>query len=110
VLGIPLLFGAALLYGYFGRSGQTRKAQSGRIGGEPQTTVVDERSALSNVSHELRTPLTAVYQFVTLLLDGIPGKLNVEQKEYLEIALRNVKQLKRWSVTYWTRPASTAAS
>ncbi|HWH78238.1 MAG TPA: ATP-binding protein, partial [Candidatus Binatus sp.] len=48
---------------------------------------------LSNVSHELRTPLTAVYQFVTILLDGIAGKLNADQQEYLDIALRNVKQL-----------------
>jgi signal transduction histidine kinase len=48
---------------------------------------------LSHVSHELRSPLTAIYQFVTILLDKLAGELNPEQKEYLEIVLRNVKQL-----------------
>ncbi len=50
---------------------------------------------LSNVSHELRTPLTAVHQFVSLLLDGLAGELKPEQKEYLEIASKNVDQLSR---------------
>ena len=48
---------------------------------------------LSHVSHELRSPLTAIYQFVTILLDKLAGELNVEQREYLEIVFRNVKQL-----------------
>src|ERR1700719_3339520 len=48
---------------------------------------------LSHVSHELRSPLTAIYQFVTILLDGLAGDLNLEQHEYLEIVLRNIKQL-----------------
>jgi hypothetical protein len=48
---------------------------------------------LSHVSHELRSPLTAVRQFVTILLDGLAGEVNVEQRQYLEIVLRNVKQL-----------------
>jgi signal transduction histidine kinase len=48
---------------------------------------------LSHVSHELRSPLTAIYQFVTILLDKLAGELNPEQHEYLEIVLRNVKQL-----------------
>jgi signal transduction histidine kinase len=48
---------------------------------------------LSHVSHELRTPLTAVHQFVTILLDGLAGALVPDQRQYLEIALRNIKQL-----------------
>jgi signal transduction histidine kinase len=48
---------------------------------------------LSHVSHELRSPLTAIYQFVTILLDGIAGQLSPEQHQYLEIVLRNAKQL-----------------
>jgi signal transduction histidine kinase len=48
---------------------------------------------LSHVSHELRSPLTAIYQFVTILLDRLAGELNLEQHEYLEIVLKNVKQL-----------------
>ena len=48
---------------------------------------------LSHVSHELRSPLNAIYQFVTILLDKIVGDLNPDQREYLEIVFRNVKQL-----------------
>jgi DNA-binding NtrC family response regulator len=48
---------------------------------------------LSHVSHELRSPLTAIYQFVTIVLDGLAGEINLEQREYMEIVLRNVKQL-----------------
>jgi signal transduction histidine kinase len=48
---------------------------------------------LSHVSHELRSPLTAVQQFVTILLDGLAGELNPEQHQYMDIVLRNVKQL-----------------
>src|ERR1700693_765084 len=48
---------------------------------------------LSHVSHELRSPLTAIYQFVTILLDKLAGELNLEQHQYLQIILRNVKQL-----------------
>ncbi len=49
---------------------------------------------LSHISHELRTPLTATHQFVTIILDGLAGDLNPEQREYLEIALKNINQLK----------------
>ncbi len=49
---------------------------------------------LSHVSHELRSPLTAIYQFVTILLDGLAGDLSPEQREYLEIVLRNVNQMR----------------
>jgi signal transduction histidine kinase len=50
---------------------------------------------LSHVSHELRTPVAAVYQFLSLLLDGLAGELAPEQREYLEMAFRNVNQLKQ---------------
>ncbi len=58
---------------------------------EAQLRMKDE--FLSRVSHELRSPLNAVYQYVTILLDGLAGEINEEQREYLGIALRNVKQL-----------------
>jgi signal transduction histidine kinase len=49
---------------------------------------------LSHVSHELRSPLTAIHQFVTIVFDGLAGKLNSDQREYLEIAIRNINQLR----------------
>lgn len=49
---------------------------------------------LSHVSHELRSPLTAIYQYVTILLDGLAGELKPDQLEYLGIVLRNTVQLK----------------
>lgn len=49
---------------------------------------------LSHVSHEFRSPLTAIYQFVTILLDELAGDLRSEQREYLEIVLRNANQLR----------------
>jgi len=48
---------------------------------------------LSHVSHELRSPLTAIYQFVSILVDGLAGELLPEQSEYLRITLRNTRQL-----------------
>jgi signal transduction histidine kinase len=50
---------------------------------------------LSHVSHELRSPLTAIYQFVTILIDGLSGELNPKQHQNLAIVLRNVDQLRR---------------
>jgi PAS domain S-box-containing protein len=48
---------------------------------------------LSHVSHELRSPLTAIKQFTTILLGGLAGELNTEQREYQQIVLRNIRQL-----------------
>jgi hypothetical protein len=50
---------------------------------------------LSHVSHELRSPLSCIHQFVTILLDGLSGPLNAEQKECLETVLKSAKQLRR---------------
>jgi signal transduction histidine kinase len=49
---------------------------------------------LSDVSHELRSPLTAIYQFSTILADGLSGPTTKAQQEHLEIILRNVQQLR----------------
>ncbi len=49
---------------------------------------------LSHVSHELRSPLTVIHQFITLMLDGILGEVNDEQRNGLETALRNTLQLR----------------
>jgi signal transduction histidine kinase len=48
---------------------------------------------LSHVSHELRSPLTSIYSFTTIIADGLAGEPNPQQNEYLQIILRNVRQL-----------------
>ncbi len=50
---------------------------------------------LSKVSHELRSPLSVIHQFTTIMLDGISGEINPDQKEHMEIILRNVDELRK---------------
>jgi len=50
---------------------------------------------VSHVSHELRTPLTAMGEFVSLLLDGVPGELIEAQKEYCRRIGFNIERLTR---------------
>jgi signal transduction histidine kinase len=49
---------------------------------------------LSHVSHELRTPLTCIHQFVSILLDGLAGEVNTEQRYHLGTVLNSVNQLR----------------
>ncbi|MFA5334571.1 MAG: HAMP domain-containing sensor histidine kinase, partial [Candidatus Omnitrophota bacterium] len=49
----------------------------------------------SMVSHELWTPLTAIKEGIALVIDGTTGELNKDQKEFLNIAKRNVDRLAR---------------
>ncbi|MDO9566900.1 MAG: response regulator [Candidatus Desulfaltia sp.] len=48
---------------------------------------------LSNMSHELRTPLNSMLGLTNLMAEGIAGKINEKQKEYIEIIERNGKSL-----------------
>ena len=45
------------------------------------------------MSHELRSPLTSIYSFSTIIADGLAGETSPQQDEYLQIILRNVRQL-----------------
>ncbi len=49
----------------------------------------------SVVSHELRTPLASIRTGVNLILDGLAGNINNEQKEFLEIVKKNIERLSR---------------
>ena len=93
LLRIPLLLGSSLLYGYLADQVKREKRKTAEMEQSRREQLLTKDQFFSNVSHELRTPLTAVYQFVTIVLDGLAGNLTNEQKEYLGIALRNVKQL-----------------
>jgi len=48
---------------------------------------------LSHVSHELRTPLTCIHQYTTILMDGLAGEINPEQRDHLRTIFRSVNQL-----------------
>jgi len=48
---------------------------------------------LASMSHELRTPLNAVIGFSELMLDGIPGEINNEQKQCLSDILNSGQHL-----------------
>jgi PAS domain S-box-containing protein len=49
----------------------------------------------SMVSHELRTPLAAIKTGVKLVLDGLAGEVNSEQRDFLSIVKNNVDRLDR---------------
>lgn len=50
---------------------------------------------VSTVSHELRTPLSITKEGVSLVLDGIPGKINEKQEKVLTVARDNIDRLTR---------------
>ena len=50
-------------------------------------------SFLATVSHELRTPLTSVIGYSEMLLEGLAGELNAEQRDYVETILTKADQL-----------------
>ncbi|MBN1189148.1 MAG: transporter substrate-binding domain-containing protein [Dehalococcoidales bacterium] len=48
---------------------------------------------LANMSHELRTPLNSIIGYTKLMLDGLEGSINSEQKEDLQTVYNNSKHL-----------------
>jgi signal transduction histidine kinase len=48
---------------------------------------------LANMSHELRTPLNSITGFSEVLIDGVAGPVNVEQREYLGEILEGSRHL-----------------
>ena len=48
---------------------------------------------LANMSHELRTPLNSIIGFSEVMVDGIPGPVTDEQKEYLNDVLESGRHL-----------------
>ncbi len=49
----------------------------------------------SMVSHELRTPLGPISEGVSIVLDGMAGDINQDQKDLLETVKRNAERLNR---------------
>ncbi len=50
---------------------------------------------VSTVSHELRTPLANMKEAIGIVLDGEAGEINNKQRNFLDIAKRNVDRLAR---------------
>jgi PAS domain S-box-containing protein len=50
---------------------------------------------VSTVSHELRTPLASMKEAILIVLEEIAGKINKDQKNFLDIAQRNIDRLTR---------------
>lgn len=50
-------------------------------------------SFYQTLAHELKTPLTATREFIAIVLDGLAGPVNAEQREYLDTALGNCDHL-----------------
>ncbi len=48
---------------------------------------------VATVSHELRTPMTSIKGFLDLLLMGVAGELDAEQRRYLNIVRQNTDRL-----------------
>ena len=50
-------------------------------------------SFLANMSHELRTPMNSIIGYTDLLIDGVDGEINEEQKKSLGKVSNNAKHL-----------------
>ena len=50
---------------------------------------------LSNVSHELKTPITSIKGYSELIVDEKLGKINEQQKNAMEVVVRNSERLNR---------------
>lgn len=48
---------------------------------------------VSKVGHELRSPIMAILHSLAILADGLAGPLSEEQREFVDLSQRNLKQL-----------------
>jgi PAS domain S-box-containing protein len=55
--------------------------------------VLSNQRLLANMSHELRTPLNSILGFTDVLLQGLPGTLNQEQRRQLGFVRQSGEQL-----------------
>ncbi|MFA5293434.1 MAG: PAS domain S-box protein [Phycisphaerae bacterium] len=74
---------------------QRRLEEELRIADEQRATVEMRSRFTSMVSHELRSPLGAIKEGINLVLEGLAGNINDEQKDLLSTAKRNTDRLGR---------------
>jgi len=53
------------------------------------------QSFYHTMSHEMKNPLTAAREFVSIVIDGLAGAVNAEQKKYLEVTRESCDILTR---------------
>ena len=68
---------------------RTLKEQNGRL----QELDKLKSNFLATVSHELRTPLTSVIGYSEMLLEGMAGTMNDEQREYVKTIMEKGESL-----------------
>ncbi|MCG8701564.1 MAG: cell wall metabolism sensor histidine kinase WalK, partial [Bacteroidales bacterium] len=62
---------------------------------ELRETMEIKSQFISTVSHELRTPLASMKEAVLIVLDGVAGEINDDQRHFLDVAKRNIDRLSR---------------
>jgi signal transduction histidine kinase len=62
---------------------------------ELKATMEMKSQFIATVSHELRTPLTSIREAISILLDEVAGKINKDQRHFLDIGKRNIDRLSR---------------
>jgi len=62
---------------------------------KPEKSAKIKSRFLSTVAHELKIPLASMKESISLILDGIAGQINNEQKQILDITKRNIDRLNR---------------
>jgi PAS domain S-box-containing protein len=62
---------------------------------ELRETMEMKSQFISTVSHELRTPLASMKEAVLIVLDGVAGDVNDDQRHFLDLAKRNIDRLWR---------------
>ena len=73
-----------------------RRVEEDRISTAELKIATDIKSKFTSmVSHELRSPLGAIKEGINLVLEGLAGNINDEQRELLDTAKRNTDRLGR---------------
>ncbi len=62
---------------------------------ELKETMETKSQFISTVSHELRTPLASMKEAISIVLEEVAGKINKDQKNFLNVAKRNIDRLAR---------------
>lgn len=77
------------------RTAQLDEANSSLIAANERLAELDKLKSMfiASMSHELRTPLNAIIGFSSLVLNGMTGEINAQQRDQLERVYRSGKHL-----------------